>query len=143
MQSQSCQFSFHIDFSKISPTDYALKGIKRMLVQHRSREHFHRGLSRAESAWIAPQRKSQRSKERRKEIGILLLLQTTHTDAQCPQSHSTVSPQDQKHKPVTCVRPGMNSPHEEIRIAWRGECSTWPQPLKAALPGAASQAKLN
>ena len=93
MQSRSCQFSLHIDFSKISPTDYALRGTKRMLIQYRSQEHLHNWVSQGESAWITPQRKIKRKRERGgEEIGILLLLRTTagssqpwtNTDAQFP-----------------------------------------------------------
>lgn len=46
MQSQSYQFLLHIDFSKISPADCALRGIKRMLIQQRSQEHLHSWVSK-------------------------------------------------------------------------------------------------
>lgn len=102
MQSQSCQFFFfHIDFSTISPIDCALKGRKRMLIQHRSREHLHRGLAEGRVHGLPLRgRFKAAKKEEGKKLGSLCSCRQ-HTQMQCPPWHSTVNPQDQKHKPVT------------------------------------------
>lgn len=130
MQSQSCQFSLHIDFSKISPAALAFRGTEGVLIEHRSQEHSHswvRQGTRAESAL------GRKLKEQRKgrELGSPIPLDSSSINPDSNTQNSAVSLmasavnlriKDINSSP-TCARPGINSAPEKTLISWPGTLS--------------------